>query len=225
MPLAWDARERLASPWWCLGNHKWVWDGAQRRAKTCWRDSWCSPHLLSVRIRWTFTRRGRRWPPWHPPLMPYYWMLTMNLPCLSLPVCLSVCLLVCQLAVKSAPSAIASLHSFRLCTDHPHDITTGYVYMHHSNEKPLPFLHHTFGFHRRKPVEQTKAANFENATVKPASVHPFTSSWDKDNSRVHRPPRSHLQARPRSVCVCVCKHSLHPRAKKSVTAHGSVNQP
>lgn len=66
---------------------------------------------------------GRRWgdrippPPWTLGLlMLYYWMLTMNLPCQSARPSnsLSVCCIACQ----SAPSAIVSLHSFRLCTDH-----------------------------------------------------------------------------------------------------------
>ncbi len=76
-----------------------------RRTAVCWglpADSWCPPHLC-LRGSTEPSREEVGWP--NPPrplwlLMPYYWMLTMNLPCLS--ACLSNSLSLMCLSVTSA---------------------------------------------------------------------------------------------------------------------------
>lgn len=89
-------RERLAPPWYA-SKITGRWEGTQRCVKACRPTAGV---LLTSVCEVPLTLPGRRWggPLWPLRLlMPYYWMLTMNLPCLS--ACLSLC--VC-LSVTSA---------------------------------------------------------------------------------------------------------------------------
>ena len=102
-------------------------------------DSWCPPHLCL----WGSTEPSREEVGWHPSdswchtTECWPWTCPVCLPvcstvcllCVCLPVCLSVCPSVCYIGCQPAPSAIASLHSFRLLHWPPSTLMTSSLTM------------------------------------------------------------------------------------------------